>query len=106
MASAIRHRRHLVNYRGRPDDRLYMANVLNGFMNHEPVKTSIHVNDVLERDFRWRGRHNTLAMAIQVVDHLNQIEQSYEVLPDPLPPLVTPLVTIDTAYGTTNEYST
>ncbi len=90
VGSAIRHCRHLVNYRVRPNDRLYLAKMLNGFMNHEPVKIYIHVTNVLERDFRWRGRHNTRAMAKKVVDHLNQIEQSYAGLPCPLPPVAVP----------------
>ncbi len=107
MGSAIsRHCRRLVSYRVRPNDRLNLTKVLNGFMNQEPVKSYIYVTEVLEMDFRWRGRHNTLVMAIHVVDHLNQVEQSYEGLPDPLPPVVIPSsLTIDTAYGTTNEFS-
>ncbi len=75
MSSAIRYCRHLVNYRVRPNDRLYLANVLNGFMNHEPVTIYIYVTNVLERDLRWRNRHNTLAMAIQCVEHMDKIEQ-------------------------------
>ncbi len=44
-------------------------------------------------------------MSIQVVDHLNQIEQSYEGQPGPLPPVVIPTnLTIDTAYGATDEF--
>ncbi len=38
MASAIRHCRHLVNVRFSWIDHLYMAKVLNGFMDHEPGK--------------------------------------------------------------------
>ncbi len=53
------------------NDRLYLAKVLSGLMKHEPVKIYIYVTYVLERDFMWRGRHNTIVMAKNVVDHLN-----------------------------------
>ncbi len=47
-----------------------------------------------------------LAMAIQVVDNMSPIEQSYEGLPSPIPPLVLPHnSTIDNVYGTTDEFS-
>ena len=99
MASAIRHCRHLANYCVKPNDRLYLTKVLNGFINHEPVKISIFVTDVLSRDLRWRGRHCTPAMPLRVVDHLNAIEQSYEGLPGPLPPVTIPgSLTVDTAF--------
>jgi hypothetical protein len=38
MGNALRHYRHLVNYRFEPNDCLYLINVLNDFMNHEPVQ--------------------------------------------------------------------
>ena len=37
-AVAIRHCRHLVNFLITQNDRLYIAKVLDGFMDHEPVK--------------------------------------------------------------------
>ncbi len=41
-----------------------------------------------------------------MVDHLNLIEESYEDLPGPLPPVVIPTsLTIDTPYGDTDEFS-
>ncbi len=40
------------------------------------------------------------------MDHLNLIEQSCEGLPGPLPPVVVPTsLTMDNAYGDTNEFS-
>ncbi len=36
--AAIRHCRHLVNFRIEPNDRLYIAKEFDGFMDHEPVK--------------------------------------------------------------------
>jgi hypothetical protein len=38
MGSAIEHYRNLVIYRIKPNDRLYLARMLNSFMNHEPMK--------------------------------------------------------------------
>jgi hypothetical protein len=68
----------LVNYRVKPNERLYLAKVLNGFMNLKPVKLSIYANYVHFKHFRWRIRHNTLAMSLHVVDHLNNIEVAYD----------------------------
>ena len=39
--ATIRHCRHLVHFRIEHNDRLYIAKVLDGFMDHEPVKISI-----------------------------------------------------------------
>ncbi len=36
MGNAIRHCRHLVSYRFIPNDRSYLAKMLDGFINHEP----------------------------------------------------------------------
>jgi hypothetical protein len=40
MTGAIRHYRHLVNFRLAQNDRLYLVKTMNGFMDHEPVKIS------------------------------------------------------------------
>ncbi len=74
-------------------------------MNHEPDKIYIYVRNVLIMDLMWRGRYSTQAMAIQVVDHLNQIEQSYVGQPGPLPPVVIPTsLTIDNVYRDSDEF--
>jgi hypothetical protein len=39
--AAIRHCRHLVNFRIEQNDRLFIAKELNGFMDHEPIKITI-----------------------------------------------------------------
>ena len=46
MASVIRHCRRLVDFRLKPCHRLYLAKVINGLVDHEPVKLSICVVDV------------------------------------------------------------
>ena len=106
MASAIRHCRRLVDFRIKPSHRLYLAKVINVFVDHEPVKISIYVVDVLYKDLRWRARHHTPSMATITVAHLNDIEASYEGQPGPLPPVEIPTsLIIQTAYGTTDEFS-
>jgi hypothetical protein len=47
MASAICHCRHLVNFHLARNDRLYLVKTMDGFMDHEPVKISFFINDVL-----------------------------------------------------------
>ena len=45
-------------------------------------------------------------MATTIVDHLNDIEASYERQPGPLSPVEIPTsLTIQTGYGTTDEFS-
>jgi hypothetical protein len=63
MASAIRHCRRLVDFCLMPNHRLYLAKVINGLVNHEPVKISICVVGVLYKDLCWRARHHTPRMA-------------------------------------------
>ena len=106
IASVIRHCRRLVDFSRKPSHRLYLAKVINGLANHEPVKISIYVMDVLFKELCWRTRHHTPRMATLIVDHLNDIEASYEVQPGLLPPVkISTSLTIQTAYGTTYEFS-
>jgi len=60
MASAIRHCTCLVDFHLKPSHRLYLAKVINGLVNPEPVKVSMYVIDVLYKDLRWRAKHHTL----------------------------------------------
>ena len=106
MAGAIRHCRRMVDSRLKPNHCLYLAKVINGLVNHEPVKISIYVIDVLYDDLKWRARHHTPRMSTLTVDHLNDIEASYEGQPGPFPPVEIPNnLTIPTAYVTTDEFS-
>jgi hypothetical protein len=52
MASAIRYCRHLVNFRFPHNNRLYLAKVFNGFLDHEPVKISIYAIDIICSNFK------------------------------------------------------
>ena len=52
MASVIRHCRRMVDFHLKPNHRLYLAKVINGLINHEPVKVSIYAIDVLYKDLR------------------------------------------------------
>ena len=106
MASAIRHCRRLVDFRLKPCHRLYLAKVINGLVDHEPLKIYIYVVDVLFKDLGWRARHHTPRMANLTVDHINDIVASYEGQPCPLHPVEIPTsLTIQNAYGTTDEFS-
>ena len=101
----IRHCRRLVDFRLRPNHRLYLAKVINGLVTHEPVKISIYVVDFLYKDPCWRARHRTPRMATLTVNHLNDSEASYEGQPSPLPPVEIPTSLImQTPFGTTDEF--
>ena len=76
-ASVIRHCRRLVEFCPRPNQRLYLAKVINGLVDHEPVKISIYVIDVLYKDLCRRSRDHTPRMATLTVDHLNEFVASY-----------------------------
>ena len=100
-SSVIRHCRRLIVFCPKPNQRFYLARVINGLVDHEPVKLSIYVIDVLYKDLHWRSRHHTPRMATLIVDHLNEIEASYEGQLGPLPPLGIPTsLTWQTPFGT------
>ncbi len=90
MGSGIRHCRRVVNYRFRPNDRVYLAKARNGLMHHEPVIISIYIVDIISSNYKLRARIHTPAMAVHVTYHLNHIEASYEGLPGHLHPVVIP----------------
>ena len=90
MAAAIRHCRRLVDFRLKPSQRLYLTKVINGLIDHEPVKISIFIIDILFNNLRWRAGHHTSRLTTITTDHLNDIEASYEGQPEPLPPVVIP----------------
>jgi hypothetical protein len=105
MTGAIRHCRRLVDFYLRPNHRLYLAKVINGFVNHEPVKISIYVVYVLYKDLCWRARHHTPRMATLTVDHLNDIEASYDGQLGPIPHVEIPTsLTMQTPFGMTYEF--
>ena len=47
MANVIRHCRRLVDFRLKASHRLYLAQVINGLVEHEQVRIYIYVMDVL-----------------------------------------------------------
>ena len=56
-------------------------------------------------DLHWRARHHTPRMATLTVDHLNEVEASYEGQSGPLPPAEIPTsLTIQTPYGAEDEF--
>ena len=62
----------MVNFRIEQNDRLYIAKVLDGFMDHALVKLSILIIDVLYGRHEWRTRHHTLAFDVAVTDDINE----------------------------------
>ena len=62
--AVIRHCRHLVNFRIKQNDRLYIAKELDGFMDHDPVKIAILITNVLCGRLKWRARHHTPALVV------------------------------------------
>ena len=75
-ASVIRHCKRLVSFSPGPNQRFYLAKVIDGLVNHEPVKIYIYVIDVLYNNLHWRARNHTPRMATLIVDHLNEIQAS------------------------------
>jgi hypothetical protein len=104
-ASVISYCKRLVGFSPGPNQRFYFDKVIKGLIIHGPVKMSIYVMDVIYKELHWRARHHTPRMATLTFDHLNEIEASYEGQLGPLPPLEIPTsMTIQTPYGTQNEY--
>jgi hypothetical protein len=69
------------------NDRLYIAKVLDEFMDHEPVKISILFTDVLCVRLKWRVRHSTPALDVVVTANINEDVIALEQLPGPILPL-------------------
>jgi hypothetical protein len=105
MASAIRHCQHLVNFSLSRTDRLYLAKVLNGFIDHEPVVISIYIIDVAFSRFHWRARHHTPALAVAVTDSMNEAVVALEQLPGPVPPVEPPTSFSTEICGIHDEFS-
>ena len=94
--AAIRHCRHLANFRIEKNDRLYIAKDSDGFIDHEPIKVTIVVTDALF-GLKWRARHFTTALAVAVTDSINEVVVALEQLPGPIPPIDLPIsLTIET----------
>jgi hypothetical protein len=88
--ATIRRCRHLVNFRIEQNDRLYIANVFLGFMEHESVKITILITRVLCGRLKWRARHHTPALLVAVTERLNEVVVALEQFSGPIPPLDPP----------------
>jgi hypothetical protein len=51
----------------------YIAEELDGFMDHEPVKITIFITNVLLGRLKWGARHHTPALAVVVTDNINEV---------------------------------
>jgi hypothetical protein len=105
MASAIRHCRRLVNFHLAPNDRLYVAKVLNGFVDHELVTIYVFIIYVPFGRFNRRARHHTPALAVFVTDSINEAVVALEQLPGPIPHIEHPTSFTTEIYGTSDEFS-
>jgi len=83
MAGVIRHCCHLVNFRIEQIDRLYIAKVLDGFADHEPVKKSFFIIDILFNRLEWLARSHTPALFVAVDGNINEVVVVLEHLPGP-----------------------
>ena len=68
-----------------------MAKVLNDFMNHEPIKITISIIDILFSNFKWRARHHTPALAVVVTTIINEVVTTLRIFPGPVPPIDLPI---------------
>jgi len=76
--SAIRNCLHLVNFRIKQNERLYIAKVLDKFMDHEPVKITFFINYGVYSILKWRARRHTPALGGTVVDSINEVVVALE----------------------------
>jgi hypothetical protein len=90
IVAAIRHCRHHVNFRIEQKYRLYIAKVLDGFMDNELVKIRTLITDVLCGRLKRRARHHARALDVAVTDNINEDVVALEQLPGHIPPLDPP----------------
>jgi hypothetical protein len=92
---AIRNFRNLANFRMEENVRLNIAKVLDGFMDHGPVKITILITNVLSGTLKWRARPHTPALVVVVTDSIYEVVVELEQLPGPIP-LLGPLTSLTT----------
>ena len=56
-------------------------------MDHEPIKITMFITDVLFNKYKWRDRHHNTALAVAVTDSINEAVVALEQLPGPIPPI-------------------
>ena len=103
--AAIRHCRHMVNFRIEQNDHLYTVTELDGFMDHEPFKIATFITDVLFGRLKWRARHHTPAFYIVVADNINEVVVALEQLPGPIPPIDLPTSLTTELCGIYDDFS-
>ena len=64
-------------------------------MDHEQVKLSFFISDVLCGRLKWRALHHTPVLVVAVADSINEVVVALEQLPGPIPPLY-PLTSLTT----------
>ena len=105
LASAIRQCRHLVDFCFFHNERVCLAKVLNGLMDHDPIKISIYVINIRFSKCTWRARHHDRVLATVVPIILTgSLTHTLENLPRLVPPVSALDILTTEIYGQ-NEFS-
>ena len=56
-------------------------------MDHEPIKITIFITNVIFNGLKWRARHQTPALTVAVTDNINEVVVALEQLPGPIHPI-------------------
>jgi hypothetical protein len=59
-------------------------------MDHEPIKITIFITDIIFNRLKWRARHHTPALAVVVTDSINEVVVALEHHRGPIPPIDLP----------------
>jgi hypothetical protein len=59
-------------------------------MEHELIKTTLIITNVIFNRLKWRARHHTPALAVAVTDSIKEDVVALEHLPGPIPPIELP----------------
>ena len=68
-------------------------------MEHEPIKITIFITDVLFNRLEWRARHHTAALAVADTDGINEVVVGLEQLPGHIPHIDLPTIFTTEIYG-------
>jgi hypothetical protein len=74
-------------------------------MDHEPVKISNLISNVLWSKLKWRAHHHTLALDVAVTDNIKKVVVALELLPGPIPLLDPPTSLTTEICGILDDFS-
>ncbi len=83
-----------------------LVKVIDGFMDHEPIKISFFVIDILLFSLlKWIVGHNIPAWLSIVTNNMNEFLASLNQHPGPIPPIKPPTSLTKDNYGDVDEFS-